>query len=183
MESPPKRVKPAPGAAGMLRLLAGAQLVPIGMALVVAFGQVQDRVARALDKNPQPLGEAGASTVVAGATLAGLVGLVAAITLVAVAPKVARGSGAARVVAGVLGAVLALWSGVVAAINPAGGPLTLLAPAADTNNTLSAKQFQDQLNAGLPGWCQPVTLGFAALTAVLVVALFVSLGRSATSTR
>jgi hypothetical protein len=48
---------------------------------------------------------------------------------------------------------------------------------------LSAKQLQDQLSAALPGWCQPVTLGFAGLTVVLVVALFVALGRSATPAR
>jgi heme A synthase len=69
---------------------------------------------------------------------------------------------------------------VVAVINPVGGPLTITASLADTNNTLRAKQFQEQLNAALPGWVQPVHLGFAALTAVLVIALFVALARSRT---
>lgn len=62
-------------------------------------------------------------------------------------------------------------------ISPAGGALTLLAPAADTNNTLSGRQFQEQLDLALPGWVQPTVIGFAALTAVLVVSVFVMLGR------
>ncbi len=169
--------------ARLLWVLTAAQLIPIGLAVVVAFGGFQDQIVRALDNNPEPLGEAGAVVVVAGAGLAGIIALVAAIVLLALAPKVARGSGPARASARVIGVILLLWSGVVAAINPAGGPLTFLAPAADTNNTLSGKQFQDQLNAALPDWVQPLHLGFTAVTALLVIALFVGLPRSATPAR
>jgi len=177
-ESPTQTAKPTIGTGLMLALLAGAQVIPIGLALLVNFGGIQDEVVRALDRNPEPLGEAGALVIVSGATLAGLIAFVAAIVLAVLAPKVSRGSGPARSAARVVGGLLLLWSAAVTVINPAGGPLTLLAPAADTNNTLSGRQFQEQLNDALPGWLQPTLIGFAALTAILVIAVYVSLARA-----
>jgi len=177
VDSPNRTEKPAAEASLLLVMLAVAQIIPIGLALLVNFGDIQDQVVRALDRNPEPLGEAGALVVVSGATLAGAIAFVAAIILAILAPRVGRG-GSARSAAQVVGAVLLLWSAAVTIINPAGGPLTLLAPAADTNNTLSGRQFQEQINAALPGWTQPTLIGFTALTAVLVVAVFVTLARA-----
>jgi hypothetical protein len=175
-ESPTQTVKSAAGRTRrLLVLLAAAQLVPIGLAVAVNFAgtRIQDQVVGALDRNPEPLGEAAAFVIAAGAALSGLIAVVAAIVLAILASKVSRGVGAR-----VVGALLLLWSVAVTAINPRGGPLTLLAPAADTNNTLSGKEFQDQINEALPGWIQPTQLGFAALTAVLVIAVYVSLSRA-----
>jgi hypothetical protein len=178
VHSPNQTVRPvgAPAAGLLLVMLAVAQIIPIGLALLVNFGGVQDQIVRALDRNPEPLGEAGALVAVLGATIAGAVAFVAAIVLAVLAPKVSGGG--ARTAARVVSAVLLLWSAAVTVISPKGGALSLFAPAADTNNTLSGKQFQDQLDAALPGWVQPAGLGFAALTAVLVVAIFVALSRS-----
>lgn len=178
VESPTQTAKPAKGPALPLVLLTAAQIIPIGLALLVNFGGIQDQVVRALDRNPQPLGEAGAVVIVFGATVAGLIAFVAAVVLAVLAPKVGRGSGPARAGARVVSGLLLLWSAAVTVFNPVGGPLTLLAPAADTNNTLSGRQFQEQLSAALPGWVQPTTIGFAALTAILVVAVYVSLARA-----
>lgn len=181
-ETPNKTAaRPAAVAGLLLVMLAVAQIVPIGLALLVNFGGVQDQIVRVLDRNPEPLGAPGALVVVGGATIAGFIAFVGAIVLAILAPKVGRGSRAARTGARVVAAALLLWTGVVTAINPEGGALTLLAPAADTNNTMSGRQFQEQLNAALPGWIQPTLLGFAALTAALVIAVFVSLSKAAHS--
>jgi hypothetical protein len=177
-ESPTQTVKPASGAGLLLSMLAAAQIIPIGLALLVIFGGIQDQIVRALDRNPEPLGAAGAIVVVAGATLAGLIAFVAAVVLAVLAPRAARGSGAARTGARVVSALLLLWTAVVTVVNPVGGPLTLLAPAADTNNTMSGRQFQEQLNDALPGWLQAAQLGFAALTAILVISVYVTLARA-----
>jgi hypothetical protein len=158
-------------------MLAVAQIVPIGLALLANFGGIQDQVVRALDRNPEPLGEAGALVVVAGANIAGAIALVAAIALAVLAAKVGGGSGPARSVARIVSAVLLLWTAAVTIISPVGGALSLLAPAADTSNTLSGRQFQEQLDLALPGWVQPAVIGFAALTAVLVISVFIMLGR------
>lgn len=154
-------------ATALTRLLAWWQLVPIAVALVVAFGNVQDHVARALDTNPEPAGEAGAVTIVTGAALAGLIGLVALILLLTAGPKTAK----------VTAGFLFLWSAIVTALNPVAGPLTLTAPLADTNNTLSAMELQRQITQALPGWVTVVHLTFTAVTAILVVGLFLPRNR------
>lgn len=177
-ESPNRMVKPAEGAGLLLVMLAVAQIVPIGLALLVTFGGIQDQIVRALDRNPEPLGEAGALVVVSGATVAGFIAFLAAVVLAVLAPKVSRGSGPARTAARVVSGLLFLWSAAVTVVNPVGGPLTLLAPVADTNNTLSGRQFQGQLNAALPGWIPPALIGFAVLTAALVIAVYVSIART-----
>ena len=182
-QSPTQTVKRATGAGLLLVMLAVAQIVPIGLALLVNFGGIQDQVVRALDRNPEQLGEAGALVIVLGANVAGFIAFVAAIILAVLAPKVGRGSKPAGSAARVVGGALLLWSAVVTVINPLGGPLTLLAPAADTNNTLSGRQFQEQLNNALPGWIQPTQIGFAVLTAVLVIAIFVSIGQASAAAR
>jgi len=48
---------------------------------------------------------------------------------------------------------------------------------------LSGRQFQEQLNNALPGWIQPTQIGFAVLTAVLVIAIFVSIGQASAAAR
>jgi fatty acid desaturase len=175
-DSPTETVKPAKGAGLLLAVLAVAQAVPMTLALLVNFGSVQDQVVRVLDRNPEPLGETGALVIVAGATLAGAIGFLAAIILAVLAPKVSAGG--ARLAARVVSGLLLLWSVVVTVVNPVGGPLTLLAPGADTNNTLSDRQFQEQLDNALPGWIPPTLIGFAAVTLVLVVAVYLSLPRN-----
>jgi hypothetical protein len=71
-----------------------------------------------------------------------------------------------------------LWAGGVAVADPAGGPLTLFAPLADTEGTLSAAQLRERIDAALPDWYQPVHVGLALLTVAVAASMLTSLART-----
>lgn len=166
-----------PGA-WLLSVLGALQIATVIVAVLMVFGDAQDRVARALARGPVDLGEVGAFVVVAGALVSALVALVVGLASAFGARRLARGGRPARV-AGAVGAVLAiLWAGGVAVINPAGGPMSLFATFADTNATLTGSQLREQINAALPTWYRPVHIGLAVATVVTAVSVLALLARS-----
>jgi hypothetical protein len=158
--------------------LGAVQLVTVGVALVVVFGDSQDRVARALAGGPQDLGEVGALVVVVGAMVSAAVALPVAVAAAILAGPVGRGSRPARIATWVTGLLVLGWAGAVAAVNPAGGPLSLFAGFADTNGTLTGAELQERVNAALPGWYQPVHISLALVTVAVAAAVLTSLSAS-----
>lgn len=173
------RARPANAGPIFLTLFALAQLAAIVVAGIVIFGTVQDTVVRSFDASgDSEVGEPAALVLVVGATISAAVALVAGVIALVVLAGVRRGSGPARVTGLVVAALVAVWVGVVAVINPTGGPLSLFAAAADTNGAMTATELRDGINAGLPAWYQTTHLAIAGVTVVLAVILVALLARS-----
>jgi hypothetical protein len=163
----------------LLVLFALTQVAAMVVAGVVILGTVQDTVVNALDAaGDSAVGEPAALVLVFGAAISAVVALVAGLIALIVIPGVRRFGGTARVTGLVVAVLIAVWVGVVAALNPVGGPVSLFSAAADTNGAMTATELRNSINAALPAWYQPTHLTVAGITVILAILLVTVLARS-----